>query len=145
MKIPREILLAQHRATEPSLDNIRRTVVANELGHQNSKAQSWMASFWAAFRKVPNTLWRELIFPCRRIGVGLAAIWMAITAINISLGDHSTAPVGKSSSPVKIMAFRDRRELLNILLDDRSAPLTADPPRILSPKPRTEITETKIA
>ena len=144
MKIPREILLAQHRATEPSLDNIRRTVVANEC-HLEAKAQSWTTSFGASFQEIQNTLWRELVFPCRRIGAGLAAIWMAITAINISLGDHSTAPVGKSSSPVKIMAFRDRRELLNILLDDRSAPLTADPPRILSPKPRTEITETKIA
>ena len=145
MKTPREILLAQHRAAEPRLDELRRTVVANELRHQNSKAQNWMSSFWAAFREVPNTLWRELVFPCRRLGAGLAAIWMAIAAINISLCDHSPAPIEKSSSPSKTMAFRDRRELLNAMLDDRSAPLTAEPPRILSPKPRTEITETKIA
>ena len=145
MKTPREILLAQHRTTEPSLDIIRQTVVANELSHQHSNAQSWMASFWASFREVPNILWRELIFPCRRIGTGLAALWMAMAAINISLCDPSPAPIEKASSPVKITAFRDRRELLNVLLEDRSAPMTAEPPGILSPKPRTEITETKIA
>ena len=145
MKTPREILLAQHRATEPRLDELRRTVVANELRHQNAKAQNRMTSLWAAFREVPNALWRELVFPCRHIGAGLAAIWILIAAINISLGDHSPAPIKKSSNPAKTMAFRDRREWLNVLLEDRSAPLTAEPPRIFSPKPRTEITETKIA
>ena len=145
MKTPREILLAQHRAAEPRLDDLRRTVVANELRHQNSKAQNWMSSFWAAFREVPNTLWRELVFPCRRLGAGLAAIWMAIAAINISLCDHSPAPIEKSSSPSKTMAFRDRRELLNVLLEDRSAPWSAESPINFFPKPRTEITETKIA
>ncbi len=145
MKTPREILLAQHRAIEPSLDNIRRTVVANELSQHESKAHIWMASFWASLREVPNTLWRELVFPCRRIGTGLAVIWIGIMAINFSLCDHSPAPIEKSFSPSKIMAFRDRRELLNVLLEDRSAPWSAESPINFFPKPRTEITETKIA
>ena len=145
MKTPREILLAQHRASEPGLDSIRRTVVARELGRNEARAQIWTTRLGATFHEVLNTVGRELIFPCRRIGTGLAAIWMVIAAINISLCGHSPAPTEKSSNSSKTMVFRDHRELLNAMLDDRSAPLTAELPRIISPKPRTEITETKIA
>lgn len=83
MKTPRDILLAQHRAAEPKLDAIRRVVVSEVLNNQGTKEQRLKQNLVAWSLGGSNTLWHELILPCRRIWAGLAAIWVLIVAANI--------------------------------------------------------------
>jgi anti-sigma factor RsiW len=44
-----------------------------------------------------RNLWRELVWPCRRAWVGLAAIWLALLAVNARLSDHPTQMAGLNS------------------------------------------------
>jgi anti-sigma factor RsiW len=49
---------------------------------------------------LPNlcrNVWRELVWPCRRAWVGLAAIWLALLAVNARLSDHPTQMAGLNS------------------------------------------------
>jgi hypothetical protein len=88
------------------------------------------------------TLWRELVFPCRRIWTGLAAVWFLLFIVNFSQRDGSQTMMAKSAPTAEMMmTFRDQQKLLNELLADRSPPMDAGRPRIFSPKPRTETTE----
>jgi hypothetical protein len=91
---------------------------------------------------VLRLLWRELIFPCRRIWTGLAAVWILLFIVNFSQRDGSQTMIAKSAPPPEMMmTFHDQQKLLDELLADRSFPADVERPRIFSPKPRTEITE----
>ena len=141
MKTPREILFARHQAAAPKLDAIRQEVV-RELNNQATKEQSRPASFVAWFLGCSNKLWLELVWPCRRVWTGLAAVWVLIFIINVSQRDGSQTMIAKSAPTIEMMtAFRDQQKMLNELLADRSLPVEAERPRIFSPKPRTETME----
>ena len=140
MKTPREILLKRHQSAAPKLDAIRREVVA-ELNHQDTKAQSWTENLTSWCLGGSNKLWIELIWPCRRIWTGLAAVWILIFIVNFSQRDGSQTVMAKSVPPEMMMTFRDQQKWLDELLADRSLPLDAERPRIFSPKPRTETLE----
>jgi hypothetical protein len=145
MKTPRDILFARHQSTAPKLDAIRHEFVT-ELNNQATKEQSRPASLVTWFLGGSKQLWLELIWPCRRIWTGLAAVWILIFIVNVSQRDGSQTVIAKSTpSPEVMMAFRDQQKLLNELLADRSLPADAERPRIFSPKPRTETTELLIA
>jgi hypothetical protein len=139
MKTPREILLAQHRAVEPKLDAIRHAVVAEELNNQVTKKPSWAQNLIVWFLGCSNLFWRELILPSRRIWAGLAAVWLVIAAVNLAERDHSS-PGNISSAPV-MMSLREQQRWMNELFADRSLPVDTEPPKIFSPKPRTELME----
>jgi hypothetical protein len=141
MKMPREILFAKHQAAAPKLDAIRREVVAG-LNHQGTKAQSRKGSLVSWCLDGSNKLWLELVWPCRRIWTGLAAVWIFIFIVNFSQRDSSQTMMEKSTTTAEMMmTFRDQQKWLNELLADRSPPMDAGRPRIYSPKPRTETTE----
>jgi hypothetical protein len=145
MKTPRDILFTRHRAAAPKLDAIRREFVA-ELNNKKTKEQSRPASFVPSLLGFFDKLWRELVWPCRRIWAGLAAVWILIFMVNVSQRDGSQIITAKSSpSPELIMTFRDQQKLLNELFADRSLPVEAEQPRIYLPKPRTEIMKLLIA
>jgi len=138
MKTARETLLARHHAAVPKLDAIRRKVLA-ELNHQDTKAQSWTTRFVSSCLGGSNKLWLELVWPCRRIWTGLAAVWILLFIVNFSQRDVAQVRVVKSSSPTAMMTtFRDQQKILNELFADRSLPAEADRPKIFSPKPRSE-------
>jgi hypothetical protein len=138
MKTPREILLARHQAAVPRLDAIRQSVVA-ELPRPATREQSLLAFMVAGLRNGCNPLWRELVWPCRRIWTGLAVIWILIFAVNFSQRDRTPAALAKSTPTAgMMMTFRDQQKMLNELFADRSLPAEAERPRIFSPKPRTE-------
>ena len=86
----------------------------------------------------PIILWRELIWPSRRIWTGLAAVWVLILAANISLREHSPAIVKSGPSSEIMMSLKDQQKILAELLNDHSVPRGADRQKIFSPKPRTE-------
>ena len=138
MKTPREILLARHQAKTPKLDAIRRSVVI-ELNNQETKEQSFPAVFVTSLLGCSNKLWLELVWPCRRIWTGLAAVWVLLFIVNFSQHSGSQTIAAKSSPTMEMMtSFRDQEKMLNELLADRSLPAEAERPRIYLPKPRTE-------
>ena len=141
MKTPHDILFARHQAAAPRLDAVRREIVAG-LNHQDAKSQSWVALLASWCLGGANKLWLELVWPCRRIWTGLAAIWILIFIVNFSQRDSSQVHLAKSSSPAAMtMTLRDQQKLLNELLADRSFAADAERPRIYLPKPRTETLE----
>jgi len=82
--------------------------------------------------------WHDVIWPCRRIWAGLAAVWVVILAVNISLREQSPAIVKSGPSAEMMMSLKDQQKILAELLTDRSAPHDAEPQKTFSPKPRTE-------
>jgi hypothetical protein len=142
MKTPREILLDRHRAAGPRLDAVRRAVVA-ELHRRDMAAASRRASLASWFLRGSTTFWRELILPSRRLWAGLAAIWILLFIINISQRDPASSVTGQPvRSPAVMMSWQDQQRWMNELLADRSTPVEADRPRIVAPKPRTQVCET---
>ena len=141
MKSPRDILFSSHQTAVPKLDAIRREAVAG-LNHQDTKAQGGAANLVSWCLSGSNKLWLELIWPCRRIWAGLAAVWILLFIINFSQRAGSQTVIAKSTPTVEMVAtFRDQQKLLNELLADRSLPVDAGRTRIYSPKPRTETME----
>lgn len=137
MKTPREVLLARHRAAEPNLHAIRRRVV-DDLNHQDATAPGGVTCF-AVLCRCLTAPWRELIFPSRRIWAGLAVVWILIFAVNISLRDNVSSVTGRPvRSPAVMMSWQAQQRWMNELFADCSAPLEADRPRNIAPKPRTE-------
>jgi hypothetical protein len=141
MKTPRDILFVCHQAATPKLDAIRREVV-DVAADVNRRKPVREFTFAATLAKAVAIPFRELIWPCRRIWTGLAAVWILIFIVNFSQRDGSQTMMAKSTTtPEIMMTFRDQQKWLNELLADRSPPMDADQPRIYSPKPRTETTE----
>jgi hypothetical protein len=138
VKTPRDVLFASHQAAVPKLDVIRHEVV-RELNNKGTKEQSWHVSFVSSLLCCSNQLWRELVWPCRRIWTGLAAVWILIFIVNVSQRDDSQIVFAKSTPPADVMmTFRDQQKLLDELLADHSLPMDVERPRIFSPKSRTE-------
>ncbi|HVU27790.1 MAG TPA: hypothetical protein VHG71_08665 [Verrucomicrobiae bacterium] len=137
MKTPREILLAQHRAAGDKLDKIRDKFVAG-LNHRDTKAQSSISVLASWYLGGSNAVWRELIFPRRRIWAGLAAIWILIFIVNFSQRDKSELAVKALPSPEIFSTFQQQEKLLAELIGP-SGPRVAEPPKPFLPKPRTEI------
>jgi hypothetical protein len=137
MKTPREIIFSRHQATTPKLDAVRRVVVG-ELNTQDAKAQSWKAHFASSCLVGSNKLWQELIWPCRRIWTGLAAVWVVIFMANVSLRERMPATAKSGPSSEMMMTLKDQQKILAELLTDHSVPRDAERQKIFSPKPRTE-------
>ena len=138
MKTSRDILFARHQAAAPKLDAIRREVVAG-LNIKGTKEQSWPVSLVTPFLGCSNKVWLELIWPCRRIWTGLAAVWVLLFIVNVSQRDGAQMVISKSVPTTEMMtSFRDQQDLLNELFTDRSVPVEAKRARVFSPKPRTE-------
>jgi hypothetical protein len=137
MKKPRDILFARHQAALPKLDAMRREVLKAELWEgRRVDVPKFGVTDTAA---LPISIWRELIFPCRRIWTGLAVVWILIFIVNVSQRDGLQTVIAKSSPPTEVMmTFRDQQKMLNELFADRSFSADAEQPRIFLPKPRTQ-------
>jgi len=141
MKTPREILLARHRTAVPRLDAIREAVVGG-LNPQAARSQTLAIGFWSLCLCFPNTLWRELILPSRRFWTGLAAVWCLLFIINVFQRDQvpgSTSQLRRA--PAVMLSWQVQQRWMDELLADRSVPPTADRPRMMPPRPRTEENE----
>ncbi|HUZ06043.1 MAG TPA: hypothetical protein VMV89_01000 [Candidatus Paceibacterota bacterium] len=137
MKTPRDILMERHQTAAPKLDALRREVVA-ELNNKGTKEQSLLAAFVASLLRCPNKLWLELVWPCRRIWAGLAAIWVFIFAVNLSQRDPSEMMAQKTPpSPEMILTFR-QQEILLAELAGQNEPQAAERPKTYSPRPSSE-------
>ena len=111
MKTPREIFLDRHRSAEPSLDEIRQRVVADLTPHVPRP-----------FVGVMTLLWTELVLPCRRVWIGLAAVWVVILVLDFESraveSEHGSRTVASELSPqsvaILIEQWRLRDELLMV-------------------------------
>ena len=133
MKTPREILLACHQNAAPKLDAIRHKVVWE--GRRAAVPELRVADT----ATLPMLIWRELIFPCRRIWSGLAAVWILVFIVNFSQRDPAEMMARKSPppSPEMILAFR-QQEILLAELTGQNEPQVAEPPKTFSPRPSSE-------
>jgi len=143
MKTPRDILFARHQAAQPKLDAIRQSTVAAVCDHQAVEDAAPGRRSQTAATTIFQTVWWELILPCRRIWTGLATVWILLFILNVSQRDNLSSVTGK---PVRsggaVMTLQAQQRWMNELLADRSVPVEADRPRNFSPKPRTETAET---
>jgi hypothetical protein len=134
MKTPREILLKRHRAASPRLDAVRRKVIASECPANGVQPTAATPSL---ILRCGLTLWRELVFPCRRAWGGLVAVWVVIVAV--SLATHDTAPVmAKAVAPTPDVqqALRAQHQLRAELIGRIERP-AADRPRNAPPSPHS--------
>jgi hypothetical protein len=134
MKTPREIIFARYQNAVPKLDSIRRKVVWE--GRCAAVPEFRAAGPVAVPAMIWRVLWGELIWPSRRIWAGLAAVWVLMIAVNISLRDRSPAMAMKPG-PVMILSFQQQERLLTELLGPNEMPV-AKPPAPLEPRPRSE-------
>ena len=141
MKTPREILFARHQAAAPKLDAIRREIVEAEFkpvgqASRLSPVSSQMETGW---KPVLCLLWRELIFPCRRIWAGLATTWILIFGFNFAQRDPAELLARKSPppAPLMILTFRQQERLLTELIGPNEVQAVA-PTKPFLPQPRSE-------
>ena len=116
-----EILAAAREAQAP--------VHASRITHH-----SWLSTF--------NHQLSTLFWPHPKAWAGLAAVWIAIIALNFSARD--TAPVlaekSTSPSPEVMVELKKQQRMFAELVGSRE-PLDVDRPRIFVPKPRGERVE----
>ena len=94
MKTPREVLLSRHRNVEPKLNRIWYDVLKPRLRG--------------------NVVWRELIWPCRRVLGGLACAWALIIALHLASSEPAIRDAGKAApqSRDEMLALAEQRQML---------------------------------
>jgi len=139
MRTPREILLRRHLSANPKLDDVRTKAVSAALSHApRAERPAGRAGPWPV--GAARAAWRELIRPCRGAWAGIAALWLAMWAINWGLSD--TPQAARNAPPASAAAWfealAEQRRLLAELIPPASAasPRPESPPR--HPRPRSE-------
>jgi hypothetical protein len=96
-------------------------------------------TFAAALANAIRLSFLELIWPCRRIWTGLAAVWILIFVFNFSQRDPSELTARKTppSSPEMILTFRQQEKLLAELMGPNE-PQAVESSKPLLPQPRSE-------
>jgi hypothetical protein len=143
MKTLREILFQRHESTMPKLDAIRREALDAATDVNRRKQPVHELTFAATLANTIRLSFLELIWPCRRTWVALAAVWIALFIFNVSQRDKSELAALKlpPPAPEAIMAWRQQEKLLAELIGP-PAPGDAEQRKIFLPKPRTESAET---
>jgi hypothetical protein len=141
MKTPREILLAHHKAAETKLDCIRRNAVrvAADVNRRSALVREF--TFAATAFRALTIPFRELIWPCRRTWAGLAAVWVALLAFNLTQAERGQLVAAKSTtSPGELrLALLEQQRLLTELIGPPPLPSPpAEPPRRSNAQPRSE-------
>lgn len=139
MKTPREILLEQHRSAAPKLDAIRREVMKVAADVNRRKQPVRELTFAATLANAIRLSFLELIWPCRRIWAGLAAVWILIFVFNFSQRDPSELMARKTPppSPEMILTFRQQEKLLAELMGPNE-PQAVESSKPFLPQPRSE-------
>jgi hypothetical protein len=140
VKTPREILLLRHQAVEPKLDRIRTEVLSAELRPKASLTARTKLTEPNLTFVIVQTLWRELIWPCRSVWAGVACAWLLIIGLNMASFDRASQVVSKTEprSGEELRAFIEQRQLLAQLTDALPEPANTRKPD--PPGPRSDRT-----
>ena len=132
MKTPREILLHRHQAADAKLNQIRREVIAQMAKPSGTQVESLPL-------RALLTLWRELIWPCRRTWAGLAAVWLVLLTLQLASRDPAEVVARNTPppSPEMLMVLRQQWLLLAELVE-RRVPRGADRPKAAPARPRSQ-------
>lgn len=132
MKTPRELLFNRHQAADAKLDQIRHEAVS-KLG---IPIEPWKSSLPVL---VLLKLWQELIWPCRRTWAALAAVWLLMLGVNVSLRDPGQITLAKPSpSGGMMMALQQQERLLAELSEPPKTRAGTSPPKPIAPQPRSD-------
>ena len=132
MKTPRELLLNRHAAANAKLDAIRKETIAAECGGETRNSKLEIRSAGA--------FWRALFWPHPRAWAALAAVWLAIIAIDLSLREPSPPALARrpqAPAPQVLAALKEQKRLLAELLGS-APPAEAVPVGGVAPRPRSE-------
>ena len=108
MKHPRDVILDRHRRAEPRLNAVRSAVLSlSQTQHPKpdpplEKNQSFVLA------QIATALWRELILPCRRIWIGLAAIWVFLAVVNFQMQPTHQARFSSVTATALTPEIRDQ-------------------------------------
>lgn len=137
MKSPREVLLRQHLSATPKLDKIRTGALSTVLPDAARATRDTQREDLLPVRAV-RVVWRELIWPCRRVWAGMVVLWLAMWGIHWGLPDTRTvvASTRPAAAPAMFEALEEQRRSLAELIPPPGSP-PVEPPR-RSPKPRSD-------
>jgi len=111
----------------------------SDTQHATRNTQSLLSTL--TFQCVAMKLWQELIWPCRRLWLGMAAIWLVVLAVNMATNEEPKIAASQMPPPTPEMvaALREQKQLLVQLRD----PVASSPtPPAIAPRPRSEKRET---
>ena len=130
MKTPREVLLDRHRHAEPKLERMWATVAAVCDRRREPRE-------FGAHRAPLQVLWRELIWPSRRIWAGLACAWALIVVVNLANRETETrvAVNAPPPSPAEMQALIEQRRMFAQMIESSHE---ADKRDTKPPGPRSE-------
>ena len=108
-----------------------------------SAARNAIASRQVSRVSLYSLLWHELIWPCRRIWVGLAPVWLALLVFNVAHSDRGQIVTAKSTMPPGEMrlAHQEQQRILAEIIGPTppaSPASPAEPPRRSNHQPRSE-------
>lgn len=88
----------------------------------------------------PLLLWRELIWPCRRIWVGLAPVWVMLLAFNMTFVERRQVVTAEAKiPPAEIrLALQEQQRILDEIIGSKPPPSPAEPPRRPADQPRSD-------
>lgn len=83
-----------------------------------------------------RNVWRELIWPYRRAWLGLAAVWLALLAVNARLSDPQLAGAGSTSAAAMMQSWEEQTRVLAELTQPGLADAPVNIPAAPSNPPR---------
>jgi hypothetical protein len=132
VKTPRDILFHRHQSADAKLDQIRRDVVSKLVRPVAPRKASPLVF-------VLLKLWQELIWPCRRVWAGLAALWLLMLGVNVSLRDPGQITRTSAASPAVMMTtWQQQERLLAELSEPHQTRAITSPPKPAAPQPRSD-------
>ena len=138
MKTPKEVLLARHRGIEPKLERMWASVAAV----CDRREPSEVGANRAPLQFLGWKLWRELIWPCRRIWAGLACVWALIIALHLASSEPAPQIAGKSvpRSRDEMQALVEQRRMLAQMIEPVAETTDKHKAKLLGPRSEQVLT-----
>jgi hypothetical protein len=138
MRSPREILLGRHQATRAKLDEVRRRALATAFDTAEPARAVEPGEDFPWLRALAQALWAELVWPCRRVWIGLAMVWLIIAVLHLAIDEAGVNRPARATRPGPQLAnlLREQNQFRAQLLETRTLEPTAELPPDSIPKAR---------
>jgi hypothetical protein len=141
MKTPREILLTRHQSANPKLDKLRAEALSTVRSNPSHAPRPPVGREMALPVRAVLTVWRELIWPCRKTWAGIAVAWLMIIPLNFLILDKSeTTRPGSGSASLDIRTFFAEQNRLIAELGETMPPSPPPPPAASRPRSEYRVT-----